>query len=424
MAKTVDKINAGVVVVTRFVASGNKLFTAYINYIDRDEATRNENFFSYSLYQDYMDDPNKSSSLFTADKDQLNPLEKQKLKKVFETAQKNQSLMWQTVISFDNHFLEENGIYHSETQMVDEIKLRELTRGCMGKILEKEKMSGTSIWSAAVHFNTDNIHIHVATVEPIPTRGKIIYQGKEQYRGKFKYSSISAGKSNVVNQIMKQQPENQLINNLIRGTFIKNLKERELDKDDALSKMFLDIYKKLPNDQRNWFYNKNEMKEIRPLIDELSKAYLDIYHKKDFEKLQSYLQIQEDKYKTAYGTGQNNSNTMNRIQNDFASNKLDDMYTRMGNAILTELRAYDKENRAAYYKYVKNHKQSASIQLPKHYKLFQGNNSISLRSCLKKLKRTLHDDFEKRKNMMEYEQLEEKIQKETDRNQVKDTYWI
>lgn len=418
MAKAVDKINAGVVVATRFVVPGDQIFTEYVNYMDRDEATRNENFIKFSAYQDYMGNPNKTTSLFTADKDQLKADEKQKLKNAFEVAQKNDSLMWQTVISFDNRFLEENGIYNAETQVVDEVKIRELTRGCMNKMLGKENMSNTAIWSAAIHFNTDNIHIHIATVEPIPTREKVVYQGKEQYRGKFKYSSIAAGKSNVVNSIMQQQPENQLINDLIRGTFVKNLKEKELDKDDALSKTFLDIYRKLPSDKRKWYYNMDAIKDIRPLIDELSKAYIEIYHKKDFEKLQNYLRGQEDKYKIAYGTGQENPNVEKRIQNHYAENKLNDMYARMGNAILTELRDYDRENRAAYYKHVKNHKHSAGAAglLPlKDYRYFNANNSISLRSCLKKLKRSLRDDFEKRRSMMEYEQMEERIRQETER---------
>lgn len=42
--------------------------------------------------------------------------EKKELKRVFEKAQENDSLMWQTVISFDNRWLEENGLYQSRIE--------------------------------------------------------------------------------------------------------------------------------------------------------------------------------------------------------------------------------------------------------------------------------------------------------------------
>ena len=40
-------------------------------------------------------------------------------------------------------------------------------------MLEKENLQN-SVWSGAIHYNTDNIHIHVATVEPSPLRKKEI----------------------------------------------------------------------------------------------------------------------------------------------------------------------------------------------------------------------------------------------------------
>lgn len=415
MAKAVDKINAGVVVTTRFVVPSADTFQNYIEYINRDTATRNEHYTEYSAYQGYMDNPEKTTELFTADKDKLSAVEKQKLKQAFQIAQKNGSLMWQTVISFDNAFLEKNGIYNSETQTVDENKMRELTRGCMENMLKHEKISETALWSGAIHFNTDNIHIHVATVEPIPTREKVKYKGKEQYRGKFKYESIAAGKRYVVNDILQQQPENQLINDIIRGTFVKNIKTRELDKDGALSKLFLDIYRKLPDDKRMWYYNMNAIKDIRPLIDKLSKTYIETYHKEDFEKLKKYLNTKQEKYKEAYGTGEKNKNPDQRVPNNYAENKINDMYVRMGNTILSELRAYDKENRAAYYKYLRNHKGTPGKRAPINYRLFNPNNSISLRSSLSRLKRALQEDYEKKRNQMLYEEMEETIQQESER---------
>ena len=84
---------------------------------------------------------------------------------MFKTAHENGSIMWQDVISFHNPWLEKQGIYDEITKRWMK-KLMDVTRFAM----QKERVRKSSIWSAAIHFNTDNIHIHVATVEPYPTR--------------------------------------------------------------------------------------------------------------------------------------------------------------------------------------------------------------------------------------------------------------
>lgn len=61
-----------------------------------------------------MDDTEKSTGLFTAGVSNLSVAQKSQLKEVFKTAQDNDSLMWQTVISFDNRWLEMNGLYDSK----------------------------------------------------------------------------------------------------------------------------------------------------------------------------------------------------------------------------------------------------------------------------------------------------------------------
>ena len=79
-------------------------------------------------------------------------------------AQDNGSLMWQTVISFDNRWLAEHGIYDAKNNVLDERKLKEIARGGVNRMLEKEHLE-SAIWSAAIHYNTDNVHVHIATVE-------------------------------------------------------------------------------------------------------------------------------------------------------------------------------------------------------------------------------------------------------------------
>ena len=93
MSKEDKKIIPAIVHKVRWVSCGNKKFKSYIDYIDRDEATRNHNFDDFSLYNDYMGNPEKSGSLFTEKNDYMTKKEIKELKKNFELAQKNKSMM-------------------------------------------------------------------------------------------------------------------------------------------------------------------------------------------------------------------------------------------------------------------------------------------------------------------------------------------
>ena len=154
-----SNIKAGVVVVTKFCNSESKAFSAYIDYIDRKDAVRTENAARYNLYQDYMGNPEKTTGLFTEYRDIQTPEDKADLKEIFRQAQNKGSLMWQTVISFDNRWLEKNGLYSAKDEVLDEERLKGITKSAVHKMLEKEGLQN-AVWSAAIHYNTDNIHIH------------------------------------------------------------------------------------------------------------------------------------------------------------------------------------------------------------------------------------------------------------------------
>ena len=78
------KSSPGMVVVTKFVTSEDKLFSSYIDYINREAAIRNKHIDQYNQFMDYMGNPNKTGELFTAESDSLSVEEKNNLKKLFE----------------------------------------------------------------------------------------------------------------------------------------------------------------------------------------------------------------------------------------------------------------------------------------------------------------------------------------------------
>lgn len=403
-----EGIKAGVVVVTKFISSASKKFREYINYIDRDEAVREQHLEEYTIdslrkevpdfgrYMDYVGNPQKASALFTADKDKLTQEEKDRLKGVFSHAQNQGSLMWQTVISFDNRFLAEQGLYDEETHIVDTKHLQEYTRGCMSRMLQKEDMKDSALWSASIHYNTDNIHIHIAMVEPTPTRKKMS-EGKYagQIRGKFKQSSIEAGKSYIVNQILNTAEMNQKINEIVRQNMIQGKRDNPLIKDRKLCKQFLQLYHALPENRQLWKYNMAALEHLRPQIDALSRAYIEQYHSKDYEELKKLLTEQERKQTIAYGQ---------KSRGGFSDNKIRDLYSRMGNTILKEALHYDRDTQRTLRAAVLERSSSGNHMVKGTRGSGRSKAASDLGRAMTDLKRNLKSDYEHYKNQRIYEQ--------------------
>lgn len=379
-----SEVKAGVVVVNRFCRSGSKEFKSYIDYIDREEAKRKENFYKFSLYNDYMGNPEKTTGLFTQGKYSLTKEEKKKLKECFSLAEDNGSNMWQTVISFDNRWLHEHNLLNIDTNELDDNKLKEIVSGAVGKMLKNEKLQN-AVWSGSIHYNTDNIHVHIAITEPYPEREKKKYNvydykedrngafvclsngeyvkanernmlnkwgvpyprfnqvlildtngnvmQREEYVGRFKESSIKDCKRYVVNEIIQQKENNYLINKIIREQIVKGKKNIQFSEDLKLRIQFLELHKKMPDVNRNmWNYNNSVMMPLREEIDRLSLTYIELYHKDEYEELKDILKKQSEEYRKAYG----------ETDQEFEQGKIKDLYERMGNAILKEVRQFDK----------------------------------------------------------------------------------
>lgn len=474
---------AGVVLVTEFktpqqVQTANNSFSGFVDYINR-EASHDTNNVNTGDYLDYMDNKEKSDNLFTAFNNEVTPEQKKILKDTFNSAQKKGSLLWQTVLSFDNDFLAEHGLYDPQTKKLDKTKIMEYTRGCMKNMLEKENLNDSSIWTAAIHYNTDNIHVHVATVEPLPQRERSernyivlskefldaykikVPQNEQQQenifsdkadkeiknlyfsckkhlsniklantifvqedgtvkiavskdnsepapigtkfvkqlepKGKFKQSSINNGKSYVVNQILKSKEINEKINNVIRKKIIDVKKENPINKDPELAKLFLEIHSKLPADKRMWRYNMNEIKDIRPLIDKLSYEYISKYHPQEYIELEKLLDIQEKNYREAFGKSSTNN---------LKDNKLKDLYERLGNTILKELREYDKE----INKRTNSPSEAKSrTSTDTNNKYVPKRNIFDLNYSMSRLKQLLKKDFKHAKNQYAYDEIQREI---------------
>lgn len=349
------------------------------------------NKLEYSGMIEYMDRKKAKSTnskedigLFTDNKDLLDLTEKNKLKNLFNKCQKNGGIMWHDVISFDNKFLEKHGIYDSKNKVLDNTKLKEVVRASANEMLKKEKLDESAIWCADIHYNTDNIHVHVSTVELNPSKT----------RGKRKPKSILAMKSKIVNGIINNNEQYKKINDIIRKDIIENKKKVKSLDNIKLKKLFIEIHSKLPEDKKQWSYNYNTINHVRPLIDKMTDIYIEKYHKKDFLKLKEELKKQEVNLKEAYGEGKNNS------YKKYYDTKMKDLKTRMGNTILKEIKEYD---------YNLNGRKDKKHFSKADRKTFVKNSIVAI--CLKKIDRILDDSYEHFKNQRDYEKLQNEIER-------------
>lgn len=401
----------GIVQVGKFIASGSKTFSTYINYMDRNEAMRTAAFNKYNAvdydgYNDYMTNPIKSDGLFTQNRDSLNTLQREHLKNLFKTAQDNGSVMWQNVISFDNSFLASQGIYNMNTQELNQQELRTAIRAGMDKLLEKEGLDNSAVWSASIHLNTDNIHVHVATVEPNPTRPykKIIdphtNKTTQERKGYIKKSSYEIFKSTVANTLLNRNQSLERLSQLIREKLPNNESWQSLQDNKYLT-MYRNIHSRLPADRRLWKYNNNAMNGVRPFIDQLSTQYLLEYKPELLNEFDSMLKKEVVFREALYGTGQQGKE-FNRAQ-DYLKNKYHELYSKMGNSVLNEMRETDKRlltNHSA-----DNEKEVGEFKAP-------NQSAISSLRAIKQIKRHFSN--------AEQEMAVKRYERELDRNEQKD----
>ncbi|PFZ71442.1 hypothetical protein COL82_28845 [Bacillus toyonensis] len=378
-----SSVTPGVVLKTKFVLPSSDAFQNYIEYVDREEAKSEVklNPKMFETYQDYMGNSEKTSALFTEHTNRLTESEKKSLKEMFKTAHENGSIMWQDVISFHNPWLEEQGIYDEKTKTLDEKKLMDVTRLAMKEMQKREGLEKSSTWSAAIHFNTDNIHIHVATVEPFPTRE----------RGKRKPQTLDAMRGKVVNNLLDRKQEQKQINDLIRNNMVGSKKEDSVFdwRNQHLKPLFLQIYKQLPSDKRQWQYSYNTIQSLKPEIDELSRRYIQHHHKKDYDQFLQKLDKEVQVFKEAYGEGKYDK----KQYENYKTNKINDLYKRMGNAFLQEMKAYDKEQKRIHH-----------MKKSKPFQKFQQN--VSIQYSMKKVERAFKSEYESWKNQKYYERMQ------------------
>lgn len=262
----------------------------YVDYTNRIQEAVPETQLNFREYIDYMnrsyateEQSEELTAVFTQEADYLQKQRLTELKKQLETAYQNGSLLWQGVISFDNVFLAEQGLYDVVTGQVDQKAIKSVMRDMMPTLIQKEGLSDSAFWWGNIHLNTDNVHIHFGLSEVESNREKIFYQprGRMEHKGNFSQKTLNRFKSGVYHGLLKEETRSNLIRkeqvlaNLKANLISSGYQENKIT--SSAEKNFLEqAYNHLPLNKK-WRYGSN----ARDFA--VSKFFLDRY-------LDSYLQ--------------------------------------------------------------------------------------------------------------------------------------
>lgn len=354
-----SKKTAGIILTSAFVMPGSNTYQEYLDYMERNEATRNEHFDSFNAfsptnqsdsvsaieggnetmfatYNDYMSNPEKTSALFTKAYDKAPNHVVQEMKNYFEEAQKNKSPLWQMVFSFRNEWLVKHHYLDAETNHLNKEQLYQATRLAIEELEKKEGLKGE--WTGAIHYNTDNIHIHVGYVEKNPTREWINYTHPKdpsksgwQFKGKFLQKNIRATKRVFVNELMQNKEQLAMLETCLNHQ--KKMAEscKEQFSQGIYEEKFLALLDKLPDNQYFWKYGFAEKHHFKQEVDQLITHFLEDDGQELMAKILPKLEKISNEYEEAYGNPRNEPTYFE--QKLYGKNGL---YSKIGNLILQE----------------------------------------------------------------------------------------
>ena len=376
--------------------------------VKKGEAYNTPDYFPEGILS-YMADEKKASGLFTKEKDFVDKNSIRELKESYQQAEKNGSLQWKFVGSFDNEWLKENQIL-DPNGAVREQTLKKAVRVMMERLIKEEKfIPSQTIWAASFHHNTDNLHFHISLVEkensrelvkrrqkkiektlsPTGTQPRVHRdQGAEslQPKGKLKQATLEKMKSAFLNELTRPSRRQTLE----KQTALRDNLVQELQLPQEIfteRKELLFILQVLPQDKKKWQYKtiRREYPFAKNRIDAYTKNYLKKSGKQ--EEFQRVVKEEADFRSRLYGGS-----------HDYQKNQMADLEYRLGNRLLKELQLQLQE---------KNRLRSVSRSLYKeqHKEISVSVIRFTLRDR-RRLDRAMGDTYQKKVNLLYYEQTE------------------
>ena len=390
-----------------------KGYAGIVDYMtDKVKVKKGEEYNNTDYYPEgilsYMADEKKASGLFTKEKDFIDKNLIRELKESYQQAEKNGSLQWKFVGSFDNEWLKENQILNPEGA-VQEQTLKKAVRVMMERLIKEENfIPSQTIWAASFHHNTDNLHFHISLVEKensrelvkrrqkkiekslSPTGMQLRFyrdQGAEslQPKGKLKQATLEKMKSSFLNELTRSSRKQFLE----KQTTLRDhlVHELQLPQDTMEQKRELfRILHALPEDRKKWQYKtiSREHPIAKERIDSYTQRYL--HNSGNKEAFQHVLEEEARFRERLYGGNHN-----------YKENQMADLEYRLGNRLLKELKVQLEE---------KNKLRSVSRILQKNQKEDVTSEIHFTLRDRRRLDRAMGDTYQKKVNLLYYEQTE------------------
>lgn len=329
-------------------------FSRFLDYMDREKAVLNKSKLSedekaqlkvINLLKNECkerititiieDKEFNQTSMFSSSINNFSIDDKDLFKNRFALAENAGANLWKDVVSFETDFLIKQGLYDPAKNQLDTKRLIEASRKMMGDYFKKENLEDTGFWVGEIHYNTEHFHIHFATSEVKNTRkiqelelknGKVVLAP----RGKRKQSTIDSMKHTFMNELvdrdMELNKQSELRNNLVQE--IKNRLQRNQNQEAV--NLLESLEKKLPKNKRKWnsknIFKDRETKQLMiRLIDHQMKD------SKLFSDFKNQIREEHAARQQMYGKS-------NQRKNNYYQNRLEDIYYRLSNSILSEMK--------------------------------------------------------------------------------------
>ena len=302
-------------------------FSGYLEYQDRRaakpitevDASRLDPKDITAMINSFFDPGDKSDGIFDAVRDRLSPEEMKNYHEIYDHSQSIGCPMYRGVISFDNNFLREEGLMFNND--VEKRQLKDITRAAVHTLIDKSHLElANTHWTAAIHYNTKNVHVHFSIVENEKVRRRY---------DRLPLSAIDASKSKVVNQCIGSE-QSILRSKLLREDLLPAMKNTYRDNSDILIRLM----DQLPAEER-WEYNRQSFGDYRAVVnaavDELIKADPDA--RAAYDRYVDKLQENALQLRRFYGDGSR------ELWKDFVPDRIQEFYSRAGNSLLKELQA-------------------------------------------------------------------------------------
>lgn len=314
---------------------GSLDYTDYINrpsaQISKEKVDDDNDYYGYmgrEQAQKYQNDDSEYTTIFDAENDNLTVEQIEHYRELERQSQAEGCPKYIPVMSFDNNFLINNGLMTGGR--VDVQKIKDVSRKAINALVNTSKKLDASnvYWTADLHVNTDNVHVHFSLLEyhRLVDRQKVnARDGKDM----IELKAFEEFKSTVANNIIleKRTPE---LTKFKRENLIP-----EFASSVTASKELLDLIKKLPppKPKVGWQYSR---KEIVPFHSDINKCIDKIIDsneplRRQFNHYRMSLQAMNNQYQEFYG---------DRVDTEtlsYSENQMNDFYVRAGNKLLQAL---------------------------------------------------------------------------------------